>query len=127
MVERDEHHEAALDTWRRLEETGARLFTTPLVIAETVTVFGRAYDREFAAREGRKLLTSIRLTILRPALADELAAIDELDDLGRSPDRALAYVDCVSFAVMRASRIMRAFTFDVQHFGAAGFRVIPPV
>lgn len=61
------------------------------------------------------------LTILRPDVSDESAA---LDLFRKFADQKVSFTDCVSFALMRRHRLKKAFTFD-RHFAGAGFEVWP--
>ncbi|MFZ2800838.1 MAG: hypothetical protein WAZ30_11475 [Syntrophorhabdus sp.] len=49
-----------------------------------------------------------------------IAVLNKLDDEKR---RLVSYTDCISFVLMRSSKIDRAFTFD-KHFEIAGFLII---
>ncbi len=70
----------------------------------------------------RDLQASRRLQIVRPTESDELRALLQWCDYG--PVGA-DWVDAMSFSIMRARRVSAAFTTDLEHFGAAGFEVLP--
>jgi predicted nucleic acid-binding protein len=120
-LKRDRYHPAASRAWQRLARSGWPLFTTSFVVDETITLLARRVGARFAAERARSILGSERLTVLRPTVEDELAALGWLE---KFEDQALSYTDCISFVAMRARRIERAFTFD-RHFRAAGFKVWP--
>jgi predicted nucleic acid-binding protein len=116
---RDQHHRDATRSWKRVGKE--QLFTSNLVLSETITLLGRWTRPGFAAERARSLLRSERLRILRSGLQDELDAVDLLEKFA---DQKASFVDCVSFVLMRKRGIERVFTFD-RHFRAAGYRVWP--
>lgn len=118
----DQHHEAAIAGWRDLESRASlRCFTSNHVLDETVTLLGRRAGHPFAAARARSILASAVLTILRPAAAEELEAVELFEKFG---DQGVSFTDCTSFALMRRHRIPNAFAFD-RHFEAAGFTLWP--
>jgi len=116
---RDQHHDDAVRGWERAREE--RLFTSNLVLAETFTLLARWAGGAFAAERARSILQSERMDVLRPGLADEIAAVPLLE---KYADRKVSFTDCVSFVLMRNHGIERAFSFDGD-FTAAGFRLWP--
>jgi predicted nucleic acid-binding protein len=118
---RDQHHAAALAGWQQLARRGWRCLTTSFVLDEAVTLLARRAGARFAADRARAILSSERLTIVRPTADDELVALELLE---KFEDKDLSYTDCVSFVTMRARGIRRAFTFD-RHFRDAGFALWP--
>ena len=116
---RDQHHRAALEGWQRLRDSSARCFTSSFVLDEAITLLSRWAGPGFAAERARNILTSNRLTVLRPDAQDELAAVDLLEKLG---DQGVSYTDCISFQLMRRRGLRQVFTFD-RHFEVAGFEV----
>ena len=119
---RDQHHAAALAGWEQLARRGWRCLTTSFVVDETVTLLARRAGARFAADRARAMLTSERLTIVRPTADDEMVALDILE---KFEDKGFSFTDCISFATMRARDVRRAFTFD-RHFREAGFVLWPP-
>ena len=119
---RDQHHAAALAGWDQLARRGWRCLTTSFVVDETVTLLARRAGARFAADRARAMLTSERLTIVRPTADDEMVALDILE---KFEDKDFSFTDCISFATMRARDVRRAFTFD-RHFREAGFVLWPP-
>lgn len=61
------------------------------------------------------------LEVLRPTAEDELRALDLFE---KYADQRVSFTDCVSFVLMRRSRIERVFSFD-SHFSRAGFTIWP--
>ena len=120
-LKRDQYHQDAVEFWRRLHQSKERCFTTNLVLSETFTLLGRRAGYGFAAQRAGNIYASESLVILRSDLQQERAAIDLLEKFA---DQAVSFTDCVSFAVMRAHRIKRVFTFDA-HFEKAGFLRFP--
>jgi len=136
---RDQHHASAVAGWEQLGRRGWRCLTTSFIVDETVTLLARragarfAAERapvtllarragaRFAAERARAMLTSERLTIVRPTADDELAALELLE---KFEDKALSFTDCISFVTMRARGATKAFAFD-RHFRQAGFTLWP--
>lgn len=118
---RDQHHRAAVNGWKQLARRGWRCLTTSFVLDETVTLLARRAGARFAAERARAMLTSERLTIVRPTADDELLAIELLE---KFEDKDPSFTDCVSFVAMRARGVQRAFAFD-RHFREAGFALWP--
>ena len=116
-VSADQHHAAALAAWGRIETSRDRCFTSNFVLDEVWTLLARRAGAAFAAERARRLYASPRFTILRPEQDDELDALSLLE---KYADQAVSYTDCISFVLMRRTKIRRAFTFDA-HFERAGF------
>jgi predicted nucleic acid-binding protein len=119
---RDQYHETAAAGWKQLARRGWPCLTTSFVLDEVVTLLARRAGAGFAAERARAILTSERLTVIRPDADDELVALEILE---KFEDKDLSYTDCISFVTMRARGIRRAFTFD-RHFRDAGFVLWPP-
>ena len=111
----DQFHTAAATVWRRLLESESRLVTSSYVLVETFALtqnrLGPAASRTFE----RDILPTVEVIWIdqdlhRSSVAAFLAAAR----------RRLSLVDCVSFEVMRANGISRAFAFD-RHFAEQGF------
>ena len=116
----DAHHDSAVAGWKQLGKKHARCFTSNFVIDETLTLLARATGYRFAAERARNLYTSSSLTILRPDLEDELAAVQLFT---RYADQRVSFTDCVSFVLMKRNRIRKAFSFD-RHYEYAGFELM---
>ena len=115
---RDQYHAAALAGWQQLARRGWRCLTTSFVLDETVTLLARRAGAHFAAERARAMLASERLTVVRPTVDDEFAALELLEKFA---DKDLSFTDCVSFVTMRARGVTRAFAFD-RHFREQGFQ-----
>jgi predicted nucleic acid-binding protein len=86
-----------------------------------LTLLARRTDYHFAAERGRELLNSPRLAVLRSTEHEDAAAVEVFEKFA---DQRVSFTDCISFVLMKAHRIKRAFTFD-RHFHLAGFRIWP--
>ena len=117
----DGKHPDAVAAWDRLAAERDRMWTSNFVLDEVMTYLGRRAGGRFAAERGRNILSSEVLTMLRPDLEDEKAALVLLEKFS---DQGVGFTDAISFALMRRHRIRRAFTFDA-HFARAGFLVWP--
>jgi predicted nucleic acid-binding protein len=121
-IERDQHHQAAVDYWAEMARGKLRCATSSFVLDETFTLLGRLAGNAFAAERARNIYASPSLKILRPDAATEMRA---LEFFTKYADKKISFTDAISFALMRKERIRRAFTFD-RHFSDAGFQVCPP-
>jgi predicted nucleic acid-binding protein len=120
-VARDQHHRNAQSACTKLSTRKWKCYTSNFVLDETFTLLARRSSYSFAADRARAIMTSNLLTILRPSHEDELKALAYFEKLA---DQRVSFTDCVSFVLMKAHRIERAFTFD-RHFRAAGFERWP--
>ncbi len=120
-IAKDNHHGEATSSWSVLEKSKEALFTSNFVLDETFTLLGRRTGYAFAATRARAILSSERITILRPAKHDEFEAVKLFE---KYSDQSLSYTDCISFVLMRSNKIERVFTFD-SHFALLGFTIIP--
>ena len=119
-VVRDPLHERARSTWSKLDDTGARLYTSTAVVLETFTYLDRKGSRELAARWHQSLHEIPRLKLVDFTAADLELACRYLE---RKDLHKLSFVDATSFVLMQRLRIRVAFSFDT-HFAIAGFRLL---
>jgi predicted nucleic acid-binding protein len=118
----DTLHARAVRAWKELERRKpTKVFTSHDVIDETLTLLARRADYAFAAERGRRLFDSDTLEILHADAATERAASGLFEKFA---DQRVSFTDCLSFALMRARDVRRAFSFD-RHFAAAGFDLWP--
>lgn len=117
----DMDHKQAVSQWNEFEESGEKLFTSNLVLTETITYLGRKADFRFAAERARNIYDSLSFQILRPTEEVELLAITLMR---KYSDQKIGFADCLSFVLMKREKISRVFTFD-RHFQTAGFTVVP--
>ena len=120
-IQRDQHHDAAVEHWRILHDDRRQTFTSNFVLDETITLLARRTTYQFAAERARTFFESTSLSILRPDESDEMAALKLFD---KYADQSISFTDCVSFVLMEKQGIKVAFTFD-RHFKIAGFDVEP--
>ncbi len=115
----DQYHAIATTAWKSLAPATARyrLVTSGSVLAETFTLLGRRAGFPFAATVARTILDSPSFTV---HWSDADTAAQALTYFTKFADQSVSWVDCESFALMRTSRITRAFSFD-RHFDDAGF------
>lgn len=121
FVRHDNHHARAARYWAELKKQNLMCFTSNFVLDETFTLLGRRASYGFAAERARSLLASRALTILRP---DSGAEAEAVELFAKFADQRVSFTDCVSFVLMRRSRLEKAFTFD-RHFVDAGFQIWP--
>lgn len=119
--ESEAEHRRARRALAGLLETGATLFTSNYVFAETYTALLVRVGREEAIEWGRRFRAgeAIELVRLDPDVEDEAWEI-----LERHHDKRWSYVDATSFALVERHGTDEAFAFDV-HFSQRGLRVVP--
>ena len=115
----DQYHQIAMQAWAALKPQSSpwRLVTSGGVLGETFTLLGRRAGYPFAASVARSVLESPSFSI---RWGDATLANAALGFFNKFSDQSVSWVDCESFALMRSTRITRAFTFD-RHFEDAGF------
>jgi predicted nucleic acid-binding protein len=119
---RDQYHEAAAETLRGLRHDRARFVVTDLILAELHLHLLHGLGPGRAVRHLDTIKTD---ALVEEVFADPALQEAALTDWIRSfDDQPFTFTDAVSFAVMRASRVSTAFTFD-HHFAVAGFDMIP--
>jgi uncharacterized protein len=100
-------------------ESGARVVTTNLILAETHALL--------LARAGSRPALSFLRAVRQPPneVVWSTAEIegDAEEWLARYEDQDFSLTDAVSFQVMRERRIRDALTLD-RHFGIAGFTIV---
>jgi predicted nucleic acid-binding protein len=111
----DRFSAAARAAWTGLLTSGEPVLSTNYVLVETVAVVQRRLG--LAAVQ---VLYADFLPLLDIHWVSEREHAAALSAVLASGRRRLSLVDCVSFEVMRARGIARAFTFDAD-FAAAGF------
>jgi predicted nucleic acid-binding protein len=117
----DDWHEQAVGGWRELDKSPQRIFTSDLIVAESLKLIHQYAGAGWAARVGRQFILSSELQILRPGQPEELQAINLIEKFA---DQGIGFVDCVSFVLMRQRRLTSIFGFD-RHFEIAGFKLWP--
>jgi len=119
LVDTDEFHSAASETWRRLLAGPEPLVTSNYTVVEFCSLAQR--------RIGVQAVELLRTTVV-PALdiewVDETTHDEAIASVLKAQRRDLSIVDCTSFIVMRRFGITSAFTFD-PHFADEGFGLLP--
>ncbi|MCP9491674.1 MAG: PIN domain-containing protein [Solirubrobacteraceae bacterium MAG38_C4-C5] len=121
---RDRDHERMSAHLRRLRETGDRLLTSNLVVAETATRL--RYDAGLQhALAFRDLLADAEVTG-RMAVHHADAEVSRLawDEMRRFDTLALSFADCVGAVTARRARAEAVFGLD-RDFAALGFALEP--
>jgi len=116
----DQYHAEAVRKWRELTESNLRLFTSNIVIVETITLLARRLSHPFAAERARNMYADEEVSILRPAAEDERAAIPIFE---KYADVRVSFTDCITCVLMRRHKIRRVFGFD-RHFADMGFEFL---
>jgi predicted nucleic acid-binding protein len=119
---REAQHREALATYRQWIETGVRLLTTNLVVAEMQILVTRARG----SGDGLRFLDSLYLdpthTVVFVDRELERAATDRW--LRRFRDQRLSLADTVSFELMRQYDLKSVLALDT-HFSLAGYEMHP--
>jgi hypothetical protein len=113
----DQHHKDALIIRNRFATHRPTLVTTHHVLDESVTLIGARLSPQKATRFGNALLASKIIAMVRTDESVEQAGLSLYERFEQS---RISFTDCLSFAVMRALGIRKAFAFD-RHFEQAGF------
>ena len=117
-IANDQFHVQATSQWTN--SRNSKLYTSNVVIDETLTLLSRRAGGEFANKKGHSIYASPLFTILRPDKKDEIAA---LEYLLKYADQSISYTDCISFTLMQKFRIETVFGFD-KHFELAKFKLL---
>jgi uncharacterized protein len=118
----DGNHRPARGFVRRLSRQRRPLVTSTYVFAEVVTFVRVRVGYDAAVALGERLLQSEWCRILE--ISDETrAAASQI--FVRYRDQRFSFVDCTSFALMRAMGITEAFTFDRRDYAVAGLIPLP--
>jgi len=116
----DPNHQLAVKCFATLLESGARLVTHNYVITESMALLQRRLGLQSALRFAADVRSFEVEWVTAPIHESAVAA------LGESESRGISLVDHVSFLVMQARGLERAFAFDAD-FAARGFELVGPV
>ena len=136
-ADNDDFHDVATDSFARLVNSGACLFTTNHIVDEVCTwmLRDRKLGHRGAMRFGRQVLDTCATCTVDDVLVRTVApgltliystpAVESLawEIFERYDTAGFTFTDCVSFAVMQLLGIRRAFTYD-SHFDMIGFERI---
>lgn len=117
---RDPLHARAVQAWREITESQARIHTSVSVILETFTFLDRHANRDVALAWKEALRTIGDLSVLE---CTEAEMRDAWRYFTRRDLQKLSAVDATSFALMSNRGIKCAFAFDSQ-FASVGLRMI---
>ena len=117
----DAGHPALKTAWAELVRNDARLWCTSYVVVETCALVQSRLGLEALRLYDEDVLPVVAIHWV--AKSDHEAGMSAVLAANR---KKLSLVDCVSFAVMRASGAKRALAVD-SHFEEQGFEVIPKV
>lgn len=116
--EDDEHHAAAVATWRRLLNERAELYSTDYVRVESWSLLQARFGLEAVRKFDLAYLPVVEWLHISAA---QFAAAKTLVLSARR--RRFSLVDAASFTVMRDEAIAIAFAYD-RHFREQGFTVL---
>jgi predicted nucleic acid-binding protein len=119
---KEESHADARSLYVEWIESGARLVTTNLVVAEMQILLSRFRGPKEGIRFLDRLYQDAQHEVVFVDRDLERAAVDRW--LRRFDDQRLSLADAVSFEVMRDQRIKQALALD-EHFAMAGFTILP--
>ena len=116
---KDSNHTPAADTWRRLISAGEYLITSSYVVTEIIALLHHRLGTEVVYRFVQDDLPAVEVEWIDQA-THNVALGAMLSAPGRSGP---SLTDCVSFEVIRESRIERVFAYD-RHFQGRGFDLV---
>ena len=117
----DPAHDKAARALRTAVQTGVRVVTTNLVVAETHAMLLRRVGARTALAFVKTVGDPPNLVVHSTAALEAAAVQDWLD---RFDDQAFSLTDAVSFAIMAERSIKEALALD-KHFRVAGFVTVP--
>jgi len=115
----DRNHAAAR---KYVEDVATSLFTSNVIVHETITLVRMRLGYEPAVLFGRRLLVETAFPVVHVTPDDERQAWKIFQ---RYRDKRLSFVDCTSFAVMQRLGIQAAFAFD-DDFRQVGKWIVQP-
>jgi len=119
FIANDQNHNKAVSMIEGLKNIKAQLFTSDYVIDETVTtILGRSNHKQ-SVLAGEYIINSKILQIV-PAYAEHFQQAWKL--YKHYKDKEFSLTDVISFIIMKALNINKAFTFD-RDFEQAGFEI----
>ena len=118
MDERDPDHATAVAILDRLRTEDRDLVMHSYALSESIALLQRRFGLDAVRRLVDVFLPIIEIVWVDPDLHDRA-----LSSLLGSGQRAVSFVDHVSFGVMRDHRMRKAFAFD-RDFLAQGFELL---
>jgi uncharacterized protein len=116
-IVKDQHHEAAISKWNKLQKTEKNYVTSNFILDEMITLLGRWAGEDISLEKAYSIYNSESFVILRPDESDEMEALRLYKKFS---DKKIGFTDCISFALMKRHKIQKVFSFD-RHFTDAGF------
>jgi uncharacterized protein len=114
-------HRKVSEALRQHVQSGARIVTTNLIVAETHALLLRRVSRAVALSFVREVSRAPNIVVPSSPDYEEIAVTDWLE---RFDDQSFSFTDAVSFAVMSDRGVREALALD-RHFSVAGFVVVP--
>ncbi|MEK7540103.1 MAG: PIN domain-containing protein [Patescibacteria group bacterium] len=119
LVSNQSHHVKAKQIASKLEEQGAILITSSMIIGEVLTVLNMRDGKELTLDFGERIRNN-DLEIVHPS-PDHFETAWNI--FKREKNKNVSFVDCMSFALIKTFKIQTAFSFDKQ-FLHRGFEVL---
>jgi len=120
----DNDHAVAQLALEELLNDAYTFVTTNFVIAETITLIRYNLNHQAAVEFYDRLQQLIADELVEFVRVEEAHESSAWQIFEKYKDQDFSYVDCTSFAVMRAYKLTQAFTAD-HHFAVMGFSLIP--
>jgi hypothetical protein len=117
---RDQLHDNAIKTNRKVLSNGYRYVTTNYVLDETYTGLLTKVSHFAAVDFGEKLRLSKSVSIIHITTDIEEEAWQIFKQYS---DKKFSFTDCTSFVVMNQLNLTEAFTSD-HHFEQMGFKIL---
>ena len=114
----DRYHADAAQKWRALLATDEAMVTTNYVVGETIALLQRRIGFEASREFVENVLPVLEVEFVNPQLQNR-----NLNRYVEQSRRNLSFVDGVSFELMHARSIAKAFAFD-RHFEEEGFQLL---
>ena len=120
----DKDHARAQAANEKLLDAGYTFVTTNFVLAETITLIRYHIHHAAAVRFWHTLQELVEAELVTLVRADETHEAAAWEIFEQYADQTFSYIDCTSFAVMRALKLTHVFTAD-HHFAVMGFVLVP--
>jgi predicted nucleic acid-binding protein len=115
----DSNHRSAAETWQSLLQKDETLVTSIYVVTEIVALLHNRFGTDVVYRFVQDDLPAVTIQWIDQATHN--AALSAM--LATPGRRGPSLTDCVSFEIIRASRIDSVFVYD-RHFEGRGFRLV---
>jgi len=119
----DKYHPQSVTIYNSIKEQKLLLLTTDYVVSETATRIRYDADHASAVQFLQMVHQAYRQQSLNLVNIDATFYKMAVDLFRQYDDVALSFVDCASFAVCRALKLSKAFSFD-QHFAMMGLSIL---